>query len=91
MNVFKIPEALEAKYQGSGYALAAIRTDGSALIDFAYCREIDESFDKDCGLAATLAAVADNPRFRAQGEFFEVAGHSRMAFGMVSCGEFCEL
>ena len=91
MNTLKIPDALEAKYAGCGFALAAVSLDGKSLIDFRYCRDIDDSFDEDSSPDEAAARIANSERFKAFGEFFEVAGHSRMTFGMVSCWEFVEL
>lgn len=87
----KIPDSLEKKYDGSGFALAAISIDGLSLIDFRYCRDIDDSFDEDVSPLAAAAQIVANGRFKAFGEFFEIEDHSRVAFGMISCREFIEL
>lgn len=91
MNTFKVPDALEKKYAGSGFALAAISLDGSQLVDFRYCRDIDESFDESVSPLEAVEQIAENEHFKVAGEFYEVPGQTRMAFGMISCWEFVEL
>lgn len=86
----KIPQSLSEKYDGSGYALAAVSTTGE-IVDFCYCRKIDDSIDEDCSPEDMAYSIMDNPRVMEHGKFFEIEGMSRMAFGMISCWEFCEL
>lgn len=90
MNVLNVPEELFSKYNGSGYALAAVSLDGKMLIDFTYCRDID-NLDEGLSGDEMIEAIADNPRFIALGKFYEVSGYSRMAFDMLSSYEFVEL
>lgn len=79
---------LAHKYDGSGYVLAAVSLDGTRVIDLVYCRDLDPDFDDNAPLGITALSIADNSLFRAHGEFFDVPGHSTMAFGLVSCWEF---
>lgn len=88
--VLSIPEALADKYQGCGYALAAVSLDGMTLVDFSYCRDIDSDFEDEEG-NSNLSLLLQNPKFKAYGEFFEIHGQTRMAFGMLSGHEFVEL
>lgn len=82
MNTFPIPDELDAAYQGSGHALAAVK-DGR-LIDLLYLRDLLPGFDpedaktavKDVRLAPTIK---------------HLSGLGEVSFGMVSCWEFCEL
>lgn len=91
LKALKVGDDLEKKYRGSGLALAAVSVDGETLIDFAYCRDIDADFDEEMSPAEAAVWVSDSPRFQAHGQFFEVPGHSVMAFGMISCWEFVQL
>ncbi len=87
----RIGDDLAHKYDGSGYVLAAVSVDGTRVIDFVYCRSLDPGFDDNAPLGVAARSSVDNVRFQAHGEFFEVPGHSTMAFGLVSCWEFIPL
>lgn len=83
-NVFKIPDALEAKYHGCGIALVSVT--GGAIINLVYLRDVLEEFDDDqAGLHTALADDRLGPTVRllqSTGEVF---------VGMCSCWEFVEL
>ena len=82
MNVFKIPDSLEKKYKGSGYALAA--SLGGKLIDIAYVSEIIPDFD-DTDPAAFVTDDRLGPKVR------EFQSLGEVHFGMCSCWEFTEI
>lgn len=90
-SALKVGDELANKYHGSGLALAAVSLDGSRLIDFAYLRDIATDFDEEMSPAEAAVWISDEPRFQSFGEFFEIAGHSVMVFGMISCWEFVAL
>ena len=90
MNVYKVPERLFDRYHGAGYAFAGV-SPGGDLLDFVYLRDIDENFDDEQTAEVVALRAAADPAMQARGSFFEVPGKSTMAFGMISCYEFCEL
>jgi hypothetical protein len=83
-TVFKIPDALEAKYHGCGIALASVT--GGQIINLVYLRDVLEEFDDDqAGLRTALNDDRLGPTVRilqSTGEVF---------VGMCSCWEFVEL
>lgn len=84
-QVFKVPDSLERKYHGAGYALASVRD--RQLVDIAYLGDVAPDCDQDDindierAIADPLLAFAVN-RMAQQGEVF---------FGMLSCWEFVPL
>lgn len=83
-NVFKIPDALEAKYHGCGIALASVT--GGVIVNLVYLRDVLEDFDEEQdGVRAALTDDRLGPTVRllqSTGEVF---------VGMCSCWEFVEL
>lgn len=84
-------EAVE-NYDGSGYALAAI--SDNRVVELAYIRDIDESlntvelFIDELSPAEASAAVAGSEKCAKTALFLEEKGFSKVAFGLVSAGEF---
>ena len=84
MNVYKIPEALASKYNGSGYAMAA--SLNGELVDIVYLDDVLPDFDGS--RAAMLAAMQDDrlgPTVR------RLQALGSVHAGMLSAWEFCEL
>lgn len=93
MKVFKIAgrPALEAKYQGMGYALAAVV--GGEIVDFKYLREALLDFEGDYteegdGWALAAQAIHD-PRLGPTVRHLQAIGE--VFVGMCSCYEFVVL
>lgn len=79
-------------YDGSGYALAAISDNRVAAL--AYIRDIDESlntielFIDELSPAEASVVVAGSEKCAKTALFLEEKGFSKVAFGLVSAGEF---
>lgn len=88
-TVIAVPDSLEHKYQGSGYAIAAVSPDQTKLIDFCYVRDLDPDFEGEATTPAIAArAIQNNERIKETALFFEEPGFSTFAFGMLSGREF---
>lgn len=85
MNTYKVPDSLEHKYHGSGYALAAI--SGGELASFVYLEDVLEDFDPAAPHAAFMAVNDDRlgPTVR------ELSALGNVSFGMLGSREFTEL
>lgn len=84
MRVFKVPEALAAKYHGTGFALAAIT--GGQLIDIKYLADVFPDRDiQHHELPKILNDEALGPTVR------ELHALGEVSVGMLSSWEFCEL
>lgn len=84
MRVFKVPDALAAKYHGAGFALAAIT--GGQLIDIKYLADVfpDREVEHQ-ELPEILNDAALGPAVR------ELQALGEVSVGMLSSWEFCEL
>lgn len=85
MNVYPIPEALEAKYKGAGHALAAIT--GNQLIDFVYLEDVLQDYDPESD--GGLAAAVNDDRLAPVVRQLQTLG--QVSAGMCSGWEFVEL
>lgn len=81
MNVFKIPDALESKYRGSGHALAAT-VDGQ-LVDIVYLTDVLPDFEGDIERAMSDDRLAPTVR--------KLQALGSVHAGMLGSWEFCEL
>lgn len=84
MNVYKIPNALAHKYQGSGCALAA--SANGVLVDICYMRDLLPDADDSI---ANLPALLDDVRLAPTVRFLSSLGDVHV--GMCSALEFVEL
>lgn len=82
MKIYKIPDALEKKYHGSGHALAAIA--GGVLVDIVYIEDVLDDFDN----SQVMRAIIDE---RLAPIVRELSALGEVSVGMCSCWEFCEL
>lgn len=83
-NVFKIPTALEAKYHGTGIALASV-TSG-VIVNLVYLRDELEDFS---GEQADIPAALNDDRLGPTVRLLQSTG--KVFVGICSCWEFVEL
>lgn len=83
-NVFKIPDALEAKYHGCGIALASVT--GGVIVNLVYLGDVLEDFS---GEQDDLPAVLNDERLGPTVRLLQSTGE--VFVGMCSCWEFVEL
>ncbi|MDH4451373.1 MAG: hypothetical protein QE265_12415 [Rhodoferax sp.] len=88
MNVFPIPDALEAKYHGAGYALAA--SVNGQLVDVVYLRDAVPAFGElDEPGPDDVQAVIDKPELAPTVRKLQALGLVHV--GMCSGWTFTEL
>lgn len=85
MNVYPIPEALEAKYKGAGHALAAVT--GGQLVDLVYLEDALPDYNPE-GRGALREAVQDD---RLAPTVRKLQSLGSVVAGMCSSWEFVEL
>jgi len=83
-NVFKIPDALEAKYHGCGIALASVT--GGQLVNLVYLNDVLDDFS---GEQADIQTALDDERIGPTVRLLQSTGE--VFVGMCSCWEFVEL
>lgn len=83
-NVFKIHKALEAKYHGTGIALASVT--GGVIVNLVYLRDALEDFS---GEQADIPAALNDNRLGPTVRLLQSTGE--VFVGMCSCWEFVEL
>jgi len=84
LNVYRIPAALEAKYDGCGHALAAVA--GGELVDLVYIEDVLPDFDSE---SDQLASIVTDARLGSTVRY--LSGLGEVSVGLCSCWEFCEL
>ena len=87
MQVFKIPEALERKYHGGGYALCSVT--GGQIVDLVCIRAVIEEFDDDGEDAKSILAALGDERLAHSVRMLQSTGE--VFAGMCSCWEFVVL
>lgn len=95
MNVYPIGEALEHKYKGAGYAVAAFSPETGELVSFVYASELAphlHDFFSTGGMIGDKALLGwfqshtpMHPALR------ELQALGVLKLGTLSCREFCEL
>lgn len=83
-TVFKIPESLEGKYHGCGYAMASVT--GGQVVNLIYLRDVIEEFDDD---QASVTVALNDARIGASVRMLQATGE--VFAGMCSCWEFVVL
>lgn len=83
-NIFKIPDALEAKYHGSGIALASV-TSG-IIVNLVYLSDVLDDFS---GEQDDIPAALEDVRLAPTVRLLQSTGE--VFVGMCSCWEFVEL
>lgn len=83
MNVFQVPDSIESKYKGSGYALVA--TVNNQLVDIRYLRDIADVPETEQEIALLLDSEIIAPTVR------ELQAIGNVHFGMCGSWEFSEL
>lgn len=84
METYKVPDELENKYHGCGYALAA--TVDGRIIDIVYLADLLPEFD---GEQASAQAAIDDVRIVPKVRELQALGEVHL--GMLSCWEFVQL